>query len=235
MIITAPPRTNLPEFDIWMEQFVSLFKMDAGELRIGDDITGNYTAIEADGTLEFNGDATVWDDLKGPLVKAKAPVADFPTYAQVADDGAGSVGTFGYYFADGEYLFVTHQIPHDWKEGSTIYPHIHFETTSDVDPADNFKFGYEYTWTNITADRAATTSGEDEDISTGVDSDTMHQIANIPTAGIAGTGKTISSIIVFRIYRAAAVGDNYADDVIITDFDIHYEKDTIGSRGVVSK
>ena len=235
MQITQPPRTDIPDFDTWLEQVVSLLRMDINELRLGDDITGNYLAIESDGTIEFNGNATVWDDLRVSLATAKAPAANAPGFEQVVDDGAASIGVFSYHFADGQYLFLTTQMPHNWKVGSTIFPHIHFMTTSDVDPADNFGIGYEYTWTNKDADIAATTSGESRDLSTGVDSSGQHQLLYVPVAGLDGTGKTLSSILLFRLYRAAAVADNYADDVIITDFDIHYELDTVGSRGMETK
>ena len=45
---------------------------NAGVTKIGD-ITGvNYTKIEADGTLEFEGDARVWNDIRVVLDKGKA-------------------------------------------------------------------------------------------------------------------------------------------------------------------
>ena len=47
---------------------------------------------------------------------------------------------------------------------------------------------------------------------------------------ITGTGFGISSVLLCRIKRVAATGDNYAGGVAILDFDIHYQIDTIGSR-----
>ena len=178
----------------------------------------------------YAGNQTVWDDLRVSIAGARVPAANFPGYSQVNDNGDSSVGVFAYHFADDEYVFFNVQMPHSWKEGSTIYPHIHFQTTSDVDPADNFKIGLEYQWTNIGDDQAANTTIISRDISTGVDSDEKHQSAGISTTGIDGTGKTISSVMLCRLYRAAADSDNYAGDIVIIDFDIHYEKDTHGSR-----
>ena len=45
-------------------------------------------------------------------------------------------------------------MPHRWKEGTDIYPHIHFMCTSDVDPSDNFGIEFEYTWCDIDEDFA---------------------------------------------------------------------------------
>jgi len=35
------------------------------------DYPDNYSEFETDGTLEFNGDATVWDDLRVPVTSTK--------------------------------------------------------------------------------------------------------------------------------------------------------------------
>ena len=92
----------------------------------------------------LNGNARdVWDDLRVSVQTGKVPAANYPGWDQITDDGAGSVGTYAYHFADGEYIWLHTQLPHSWKEGTTIYPHIHFMTTSDVDPTDNFGIGIE--------------------------------------------------------------------------------------------
>ena len=63
----------------------------------------------------------------------------------------------------------------------------------------------------------------------------MHQLGNIPAAGIDGSGHTISSVLLCRIKRVAADTDNYAGGVAILDFDVHYEIDTVGSREILTK
>ncbi|MFC1878993.1 hypothetical protein ACFLZW_03685 [Chloroflexota bacterium] len=55
-----------------------------------------------------------------------------------------------------------------------------------------------------------------------------HQIASF--AAISGTGKTLSSVLLCRIYRKAGDGsDNYDADAALLEFDIHYEVDAFGS------
>jgi hypothetical protein len=204
--------------------------------RIGDGGTTDYSEFEADGTLEFNGAATVWADYVTPLSRALfGGAANDPTLTKVADDGAGSAGVWAFVFGDGDEVLATVQLPHSWKEGSTIYPHIHFFTMTDVDPSDNFDMDFEYWWADQGEDFPANTTLVTTTHATGVNSQYLHQLGNLTVAGIDGTGHTISSVLMIRIGREASVGDNYAGGVAILDFDVHYEKDTIGSRGIISK
>jgi hypothetical protein len=94
--------------------------------------------------------------------------------------------------------------------------------------------GLEYTWANINGTFGNTTI-ETRDVPTGVDAANDHLVHNVPENGIDGTGYTISSILVCRLFRQAALADNYADPIWIYEFDIHYEIDTIGSRGITTK
>lgn len=204
----------------------------AGASTFGDGGTTDYSQFEADGTLEFNGAATVWGDYVTPLGPNNwNGVSNNPTLTKLFDDGSGSQGVYGFVFSDGDEALITIQMPHDWKEGSTIQPHIHFMCRTDVTPADNFGIEFEYNWANLGDDFAANSTKTKVDISTGVNTNNNHRLeANVTVAGIDGTGKTISSILLCRIKRVAADSDNYLGGVAILDFDVHYEIDTIGSR-----
>jgi hypothetical protein len=206
---------------------------EGGRATIGDGT--NYLEIEDDGTIHMIGDATVWDDFVVELSTAKVPPANAPNWAQVTDDGSGSTGVFAWHFANGEYLSFHIQMPHSWKEGSRIYPHIHFECTTDVDPAEKFDIDFEYFWVDVGKDRPANTILANRMCDTGVDTDTKHQVADVPELGIDGTGHTISSILICRLERIAAASNDYGGQVIIYDMDVHFEKDTIGSREIWTK
>jgi len=209
-----------------------------GTTKMGDGGTTNYTEIEADGTLVFNGAATVWDDYVTPMSAATfRGAANNPTLTKLFDDGAGSTGVYGYVFADGDEVLLTIQMPHKWKIASTIYPHIHWFAMTDVDPTDKFDIEFEYTWVDINEDCAANSTLLNVEIDTGVGSQYKHQVSGLTTsnAGIAGTGHTLSSVLLCRLERVAAASDNYAGGVCIMDFDIHYEIDTIGSRQEYTK
>lgn len=180
-------------------------------------------------TLELQ--TPVYDDYVTPLgANNWNGASNNPTLTKLFDDGAGSQGVYGFVFSDGDEALITIQIPHRYKEGTNIDPHIHFMCMTDVDPTDKFGIEFEYTWANIGEDYAANTTLSTIDIDTGVDTQYMHQYADITAAGVDGTGKTISSILICRIKRVAATGDNYAGGIVIIDFDIHYQVDTMGSR-----
>jgi len=182
-----------------------------------------------DKTIELQ--ETVYCDYVTPLGPNNwNGVSNNPVLTKLFDDGSGSQGVYAFVFSDGDEALITIQMPHSWKEGTTIQPHIHFMTTSDVSPADNFGIEFEYSWVDIGEDFPANSTLETNDISTGINSDIMHQAAHITATGIDGTGHTISSVLLCRIKRVAATGDNYGDGVAILDFDIHFEMDTIGSR-----
>ncbi len=204
----------------------------AGASTFGDGGATDYSQFEADGTLEFNGAATVWGDYVTPLGPNNwRGVANNPTLTQLFTDGAGSQGVYAFVFSDGNEAIITIQMPHNWKEGTTIQPHIHFMCRTDVTPADNFGIEFEYNWANLGDDFAANSTLTTVDISTGVNTNNNHRLeANVTVAGIDGTGKTISSILLCRIKRVAADSDNYLGGIAILDFDVHYEIDTIGSR-----
>jgi hypothetical protein len=181
--------------------------------------------------VTYSGNRTVWDDYVTPITEGTfLGASNNPTLTKVFDDGSGSTGVYTYVFSDGDEGLMTIQMPHKWKEGSRIYPHIHYFVMTDVSPADNFKIEFEYTWQSEDNDFPATTILTETTRSTGVNYQYKHEDFDIPAGGIDGTGHTISSILLCRIKRTAADSDNYAGGVAILDFDIHYEIDTHGSR-----
>lgn len=198
------------------------------QTRFGDIINGNYAEFESDGTLKFNGDATIWDDLRVPLERGQLAGGSNPTFEKFKDDGAGSNGVYAYNFSDGDELFFSVQLPHSWKEESTIYPHLHLACKANGS-GKKTKLVFEYTWQDITGTFGNTTVVEKE-----VDLDTAfkHLIFDVPTDGIAGTGNKISSILFCRVARAAASSDNFTGGIYLLEWDAHFEVDTIGSRSI---
>jgi hypothetical protein len=167
------------------------------------------------------GAATYWDDLLMPLQQGKQGQTDQPAW---------DATNLGYLFPQNNathILYLMCQIPHRWKEGTAIYPHVHWKQAANQTPV--FKIDYKWTslggavpgaWTTYTmSTKAATyTSG------------TIHQLSY--GAAIAGTGHTISSVMEIKLYR----DDNaYTGNVLATSFDIHFESDLLGSRTEYTK
>jgi hypothetical protein len=120
-----------------------------------------------------------------------------------------------------EYVLITCQLPHRWKEGSTVYPHLHYMQTQDVQPT----FRMEYRWTNIGDAISGTWTNYDLNQNAIPYESGVHQILKA-SAGIVGTGKTISSLLEIKLYRTDNV---HTGDLLAKQFDVHIEIDSLGS------
>jgi hypothetical protein len=179
-------------------------------------------------SVTYAGDKSVWSSIPVSTSTAHLPASNYPSWEQLNDDGSGSVGVFSFHFEDGEYIFFDEIVPGDYEEHTHLHLHTHFMTTTDVDPADNFKLGLEYQWVNLDDAQPTDTSAIELDISTGVDSSYKHQHADLGI--IERVHAHINSILCCRLYRAAADSDNYAGKIAIPNFHFFYHKNTHGSR-----
>jgi hypothetical protein len=209
----------------------------AGITTIGDGT--NQANFAADGTMTLEGTATVFTDLNVPVFATSNSSSTPPTPARVQRDVAGtSQGVFTYFFSASteQELYFTVQLPHEWKEGSTIFPHVHWVTTTNVS-TNKVRWGLEYTWVNIAGNFGTTTTEYGEDPITPVGTVTAfeHAITEIGT-GISATGKTLSSYLICRIFRDATAGtDTYTGTAGLLGIDFHLEMDALGSRTEYAK
>jgi hypothetical protein len=191
-------------------------------------------AIDNTTGIVLLGDSSVWDDLRNlwTNVRIGATPPDFTNSPAFAGDPQ-----FYYYTFDGatteEDIYFTVQMPHTWKNGSTIYPHIHFTptTTNSNDTASkNVRWYTAFKWANTETTFSATTTLIFDQSFIPNDSLWKHLVARNST-GILGTGKTLSSILMCRLYRNPVVTqDTYPQDAAFLGADIHYEIDSLGSR-----
>lgn len=184
------------------------------------------------GPPKLAGQETVWDDLMipGTAVRTGAVAPDF-------DLGfVGDASMYMYTFNGTSTVEEVHfsvQLPHCWKEGSRIYPHVHFVpwSTNSSDANERVvRFSLEYTWASVgDAFGATAVLHLDSDPFVPNTSQWKHLIAKNAN-GLAGTGHTISSMLVCRLYRDGSDAvDTYPQDVGFLQFDIHYEIDALGS------
>ncbi|HCU06983.1 MAG TPA: hypothetical protein DIC42_05340 [Holosporales bacterium] len=201
-----------------------------GNTRIGNGTDNTY--IEADGSLSYEGSATRYDDLKVPVSSTTKGGSKAPEMSKLKDDGSLSQGVFIEWFdaAQEEELYFTVQMPHQWKEGTEIYPHLHWTAATNVG-TDKVVWGLEYSWTNVGSlfGNTTTITGGDPIDAVGAVSAYEHAITSL--GAIIATGKTLSSMLVCRIFRKAADGaDNYAADAGLLEIDFHFQIDSDGSR-----
>lgn len=145
--------------------------------------------------------------------------------------GATSIRTYAF---DGnaitEELEGCMEVPHSYKEGTDLVFHVHWMPTTNA--AGNVKWQLEYEWENFGGTFGGSTTISVVDAAGGTA--WVEQRVNIGT--ISGSGKTIGSQFVFRLFRDPTDGsDTYGDDAAILTVGFHYERNTLGSRQITSK
>lgn len=192
----------------------------------------DYTEIDNNGNMQFIGGATVFDDLLGDItqIKTLGTGVSSNNTENTLDYTAAAVTT--------DYAYINYQVSHQWKAGSGIYPHIHWEQNQNATP--NWLIQYRWqangqakttAWTNYKCTTNAYTyvSGTLNQVSYGA--------VVTPPAGYS-----LSDIIQFRIIRDTANtstlfagADAYTGVASITGADIHLERDTVGSKTEYTK
>lgn len=169
-----------------------------------------------------------WDDLRVVLDNG----SDGATFGYMI----GSSGPQIYYFRDNgtlESMSFVVQLPHSWKEGTTIYPHLHW--VPEASESGNVEFNLEYSWANYdpTTPQVFPSYTTTTVVANGPFTANSHQITGLTpaNAGIDGTGKKISSILVCRLWRnSSRAADTYNDIVGLLFVDFHIQIDSWGSR-----
>lgn len=180
----------------------------------------HYTAFETDGSMVFNGDATVWEALGVDATAINPP-------GQGSDPDWDNTNGGWLFDASGtEILFIITTIPHAFKEGTNIIPHVHWQPTST--DTGHVLWRTEFKWTNITGTDAG--SFDTVDLLDSAEGTSLkHQEGSF--AAYSGSGKTIESILTIKFSRIGGDGDDtYPQDVLLKRIDVHYEIDMIGSR-----
>jgi len=211
--------------------------MGVGVYNFGDG-SSNYSQFESDGTLHFNGNATVWDDIRIPPGSFDRPGIADPTMVAYQPAGTG-LSTYVYQFAKDQLASFAVQIPHNYKVGSDIYLHIHWTPGPNGATENGNTVGWkiDYTWAGISDTFGAIATVDCSDACDGTD----HKHQMTPDVQISGTGKGISSMLMCNIKRTdTGTDDTWAGTAsgalpILLEVDFHYQIDTVGSRERTTK
>jgi hypothetical protein len=198
-------------------QIVATNKSDT--IKLG--ATNNYVRIEPDGSVFLVGDATMYDDLMVPVLSTVKGTSAPPDDITVLSNFI----LYGFDKAKSEEIFFVVQLPHSYKEGSDIYPHIHWMPTNTNTGVVVWKL--EYTWVNYQGTYPSSTTIMATDTASGTAN--THQIGKF--GSIDGTGMKISSMLICRLYREGGnAADTYNADAAMLEFDFHFEVNSVGSR-----
>jgi len=161
-----------------------------------------------------------WRDLRAPLIGAKVSGVSPPTLTAFGPSG----GMFQYKFLVDDEVFVAFHIDHDIKQGSTVYPHVHWATSSTS--TNSVKWELEYMIaartsepafpapTVITVEAAANATAW------------AHQVTE---HGTGFTAPEVDSLILMHVKRITNGGSENGDNVFGLFVDLHYEAQQYGT------
>lgn len=202
--------------------------------KFGDPQNGNFTGFEDDGTMVFNGTATVYDDILNQLIGQRL---ESPSSRITQNTAEGSV-VFATNTELTDYVVMNIQISHSWKMGTDLYPHLHWWQAQNNVP----NWLLQYRWQrNGQAKTTAWTSVKMNTNAFTYSSGTLCQISGFP-AITPPSNYSISDILQCRVLRdnantsgLFAGADPYTGSVSAVNFDSHYIRDMGGSRQEYSK
>ena len=160
---------------------------------------------------------TVWDDLRSPVTAINPP-------------GLGSDPTFdttniGYSFANGSlnFLFIILQLPHSYKEGTDIVPHIHWMPSTTNTGTVSWRL--EYAWVNNLETQPGLTTVDITPTPNG----TANKLQLNTFGAISKANAEISSMLTIKLSRLGNT-DAFTGNAILKEFDVHFQINTLGSR-----
>ena len=238
------PATGVVVYDLTLNAFYywhssAWHQIAASDLNLTNVKFGSatdYATFEADGTLVLYGTATVYDDIMIPGLSTRSS-SNAPGF----DVFMG--GTLINYFADvsnnEQQVYFTVQFPHSWA-GTAINPHIHWSPETDPVSASVVRWGFEYTWVEYNSSSPLvfpSTTTVYVNASCAAGSQKKHLIASFPAITPSTSQDGISSMMVCRLFRNSSnlIDDTYTGKAGFLQFDIHFEKNTEGSRSEFTK
>lgn len=192
-------------------------------------LTGNKFRVPAN-VLSYD------DTMVAPTTSRVGTVA--PTLA-TGFRGDANFQMLNFVHTQADEVQFTIQMPHCWKVGTTIYPHVHFCLAGTVaDSTYAVQFIMEYYWANINDQFPASPSNltmtKSGIVVASDDKNWYHYMATNNT-GITNVSGEISSILIVRLYRDNTVAANYPAAITYLGFDMHHLIDGFGSDSESSK
>jgi len=184
---------------------------------------GNITAenITTTGETPLTMNDTVWDDLRAPFTQIRRGALDKPDFDYT------NIGLLFPQNDAAEIIYIIFQMPHNYKLGTNIYPHIHWQQMN----GNSVVWKLEYKWFNkgglVPAGFTAVTANSQRYTwSAG----NLHQYDS--WAALSGAAiNELSSVLLIKVFRDDNVDAGAGGgDALAFEFDVHYQLDTIGSK-----
>lgn len=168
-----------------------------------------------------------WDDLR-VIAAARSGGGTVPSMAVYRN------GIYQWAFSDTvqNELHGSAQLPHTYREGSDIYPHVHWSHNIASPGAGGGVWKFEYAWANPGSEAFPASTTISVTVTPNAAAQYDHKLADL--GAITGTGKKVSSVLLFRIYRDVADGaDTFANPLFLHELDIHFQAQT--ANGTVNR
>lgn len=205
----------------------------------------------------------MWDDVRVSAMMTavdSAQSTDRPRFCRIAHNrerGPSWSGIMGYVFdhgRDGKGLYQSAhfsvQLPHSYKEGSPIEPHVHIACIpgEEAMPGQKLLLEFEYTWLNI--GEAAAESSKIISMNHTIEKADLAGAHRLVSFGmIEKPDARISSMLTCRFSRitwsprwerghweaAGLENDSFPGGMVFLEFDFHFQKDGEGSREIYGK
>ena len=163
-----------------------------------------------------------WEDLRFPA--AAIQLNPNQTHPALDTDIPGRL----YRDSQTDTQIIIAQIPHAWREGTVLQPHVHWHKTTAA--AGNVVWRLTYQWSAIGQPLGAvvTLTASTTSVS---DGNTANQHALTRLGSISGEGKKVSDMLLMKLSRLGADdADTYGASARLIEFDIHYQVSSPGSR-----
>lgn len=190
--------------------------------RIGNPGLDDNTHFEADGTMVMTGAATTFEDLRIDGTSFRVGASAISLVNSPAFEGDSAIHYPEY--AEGDVAYFGIQMPHAWKSGTDVMPHVHFTPTTSAAGSAEFTLGCYCADIGGVMGAKKTVTMTD---TWGANSEWDHKVA-WGTTDMSMTGLGLSACCRCSLLRVDLAGSNPA--VALLYFDLHYEMDTVGSR-----
>jgi hypothetical protein len=174
-----------------------------------------------------------WDDDKFPATAINPPGAASDP------DRDTATGLLLFDAAKTELIFALQQLPHKWREGTKISPHIHWAKSTSAAGNAAWRLRCKMMPINEVWDAAWTDLGmviAPVDNTPDVDTANHQMITSWGYMESVMEDKQISDCILWELSRVGGdASDDYGADAILIEFDVHIQIDTLGSEELFIK
>lgn len=183
----------------------------------------------ANKTLELQN--VVYKDINLASALLNKPASGYPDIDEFVNESGADTGIETYAFAPTEKVSGGFEIQHDYKEGTDLTFHVHWQgIAAPAGGTDNVKWQLIYTVSRDGTTLDATTTVVKESAIT-----TRYSFNRSDFTAITGTNFKIGDQFLFQLSRIAASSDEYGGDALLATCGVHYQIDTLGSRSIAAK